>query len=106
MTGTTSHGPSKRSARCARPRRQAPIIDTTSYANWNAMYIGAYFDAYRFLGREDCKTFALKTLDLLWSALWDPGRGMHHQSANGERRITGLLDDHVQMAVAMLDAHE
>ena len=92
--------------RAGRERRQAPFVDTTNYANWNAMYIGAYFDAYRYLGREDCKAFALKTLNLLWSALWDPGRGMYHQSANGERRITGLLDDHVQMAVAMLDALE
>ncbi|HEY5539296.1 MAG TPA: thioredoxin domain-containing protein [Thermoplasmata archaeon] len=92
--------------RAARATRQAPFVDTTIYANWNGMYASAYLDAYRYLGREDCKAFALKTLGRLWANLWDSKRGMTHQWSNGTRRITGLLDDHIQIAAAMLDAHE
>jgi uncharacterized protein YyaL (SSP411 family) len=92
--------------RVARGKRTAPFIDRTVYANWNAMYARAYLDAYRYLGREDCRDFALKTLDLLRSKLWDPVQGMHHQWANGARRITGFLEDHVWFAATLLDAFE
>jgi len=85
---------------------KAPYVDTTVYTNWNAMYATAYLDVYRHLGREDCRDVALQTLDLLWTKLWDPKQGMHHQWAGRARRITGLLDDHVQVAAAMLDAQE
>ena len=92
--------------RAARRKRTAPFVDATVYANWNAMYVSSYLDAWRFLGREDCKAFALKTLDLLWTRLWDQKAGIHHQWTGDAGRITGLLDDHVSMAAAMLDAHE
>src|SRR2546422_4961686 len=92
--------------RAARAKRPAPFVDRTMYANWNAMYARAYLDAYRYLGREDCRDFALKTLRLLWENLWDREAGMHHQWANGVRRITGLLEDHVRLAAAMLEAFE
>src|SRR2546428_11786417 len=92
--------------RAARATRPAPFVDRTVYANWNAMYALAYLDAYRYLGREDCRDFALKTLGLLWKNLWDRKAGMYHQWANGVRRITGLLEDHVWVAAAMLEAFE
>ena len=92
--------------RAARAKRPAPFVDRTVYANWNAMYARAYLDAWRYLGREDCRDFAVKTLRLLWKNLWDAEAGMHHQWANGVRRITGLLEDHVWLAAAMLEAFE
>ncbi|TLZ66024.1 MAG: thioredoxin domain-containing protein [Methanobacteriota archaeon] len=92
--------------RKGREKRTAPFIDRTVYANWNAMYARAYLDAYRYLGREDCRDFALKTMHLLRSKLWDPVHGMHHQWANGVRRITGFLEDHIWFAAALLDAFE
>jgi len=92
--------------RATRRGLKAPFVDTTVYANWNAMYAAAYLDVYRYLGREDCRAAALRTLDLLWSNLWDPERGMHHQWAGGAHRISGLIDDHIQTAAAMLDAQE
>ena len=90
----------------ARTKRPAPFVDRTVYANWNAMYAIAYLDAWRYLGREDCRDFALKTLRLLWKELWDPEAGMHHQWSNGVRRITGFLEDHVWIAAAMVEAYE
>src|SRR2546428_896112 len=92
--------------RAARAKRPAPFVDRTMYANWNAMYARAYLDAWRYLGREDCRDFALKTLRLLWKNLWDRDAGMYHQWANGVRRITGLLEDHVWLAAALLEAFE
>jgi uncharacterized protein YyaL (SSP411 family) len=92
--------------RAARAERTAPFVDRTVYASWNGMYASAYLDAWRYLGREDCRDFALRTLELLWREMWDPKAGMFHQWAGGARRVSGLLDDHVHVAAAMLDAHE
>jgi len=92
--------------RVARASRPTPFVDRTVYANWNGMYAVAYLEAWRYLGREDCREFALKTLRLLWGKLWDREAGMHHQWANGVRRITGFLEDHVWFAAALLDAYE
>ncbi len=95
-----------RTLRAARAKRAAPFVDRAVYTNWNAMYVRAYLDAWRYLGREDCRDFALRTLELLWREMWDPKAGMFHQWSNGARRVAGLLDDQVQAAAAMLDAFQ
>ena len=55
----------------ARRKRQTPAIDTTSYVSWNAMFASAYLEAARVLDREDCKDFALKTIDRILNEAWD-----------------------------------
>ncbi len=90
----------------ARARRPAPFVDRTVYTNWNGMFISAYLTAYRVLGRGDCRTFALKTLDRLLREAYDPARGPAHALADGEVRVSGLLDDHCQLGVAALEAYE
>ena len=47
-------------ARLARP---TPYIDTTVYTGWNALFVSAYLDAARVLGRAECREFARRTLD-------------------------------------------
>jgi len=88
----------------ARRKRQSPAIDRSIYAGWNAMYISAYLEAARAFGREDCRAFALKTLDRLLAEAWDPERGFAHRV--GGPRLDGSLDDQVYAAAALLDAFE
>lgn len=90
----------------ARNRRPAPYVDKTIYINWNGMMISAYLEAYKALGLESCKGFALKTLDLLLDRAYVPSRGFCHAFSDGKARVFGLLDDQVQMAQALLDAFE
>jgi uncharacterized protein YyaL (SSP411 family) len=88
----------------ARTKRPTPAIDRAIYTGWNAMYISAYLEAGRVLGRDDCRTFALATLDRLLTDAWDDERGFAHRL--GGPRLDGSLDDQVYAAAALLDGFE
>jgi uncharacterized protein len=98
----------------ARSRRQTPAIDKTIYVSWNAMFVSAFLEAARVLGRADCREFALKTLDRILARAWDDARGFAHRveapgansSASDAPRIGGMLDDQIFAAAALLDAYE
>ncbi len=83
-----------------------PYIDNNKYTNWNGMMISAWFEAYKFLGDVTLKDFALKSLDFLLDKSYSEGLGFFHTYRDGEARITGFLEDNVQLAKACLDAHE
>jgi uncharacterized protein len=85
-------------------RHPTPAIDTTIYVAWNAMFVSAYLEAARVLGRDDCREFALKTLQRISSEAWDEARGFRHRV--GGPRLEGSLDDQIFAAAALLDAYE
>jgi uncharacterized protein len=87
-----------------RERRPTPAIDRTLYVAWNAMFVSAYLEAARVLGREDCREFALKTLDRILREAWDESKGFVHRV--GGPRLEGSLDDQVFTVAALLDAYE
>jgi len=87
-----------------RERHPTPAIDTTIYVGWNAMFVSAYLEAARVLGRDDCRDFALKTLDRLTAEAWDESKGFLHRV--GGPRLEGTLDDQIFAAAALLDAYE
>jgi uncharacterized protein YyaL (SSP411 family) len=87
-----------------RERRPIPAIDETLYVAWNAMFVSAYLEAARVLGREDCRAFALKTLDRILTEAWDQQKGFLHRI--GGPRLEGALDDQVFTVAALLDAYE
>ena len=87
-----------------RDRRPIPAIDQTLYVAWNAMFVSAYLDAARVLGREDCRAFALKTLDRILAEAWDHQKGFLHRI--GGPQLEGALDDQVFAIAALLDAYE
>jgi uncharacterized protein len=85
-------------------RHPTPAIDTTIYVAWNAMFISAYLEAARVLGRDDCRAFALKTLDRIVAEAWDETKGFRHRV--GGPHLEGSLDDQIFAAAALLDAYE
>jgi uncharacterized protein YyaL (SSP411 family) len=87
-----------------RKRRPIPMVDTTLYVGWNAMFVSAYFEAARVLERKDCREFALKTLDRILAEAWDPAKGFLHRV--GDPRLEGSLEDQVFAIAALLDAYE
>ena len=68
------------------------------------MFVSAYLEAARVLGRDDCRAFALKTLDRMLAEAWDESKGFLHRV--GGPRLEGSLDDQVFAAAALLDAYE
>ncbi|HEY4878839.1 MAG TPA: thioredoxin domain-containing protein, partial [Candidatus Acidoferrales bacterium] len=87
-----------------RLRTPVPAIDTTVYVAWNAMFVSAYLEAARVLGRDDCRAFALNTLDRILTEAWEESKGFLHRV--GGPRLEGSLDDQIFMVVALLDAYE
>lgn len=87
-----------------RLRRPTPTVDETLYVAWNAMFASAYLEAARILERDDCRAFALKTLDRLRAEAWNESKGFLHRA--GGPRLEGSLDDQVFAANALLDAYE
>jgi uncharacterized protein YyaL (SSP411 family) len=91
----------------ARLFRPTPYIDKTMYVSWNAMFVSAYLDAARVLGGslgENCRAFALKTLDRMLKEVWSETRGFGHRI--GGPALDGSLDDQAFSVLALLDAYE
>ncbi|MHB9109003.1 MAG: thioredoxin domain-containing protein [Armatimonadota bacterium] len=95
----------KRKLLQARLRRKAPRIDTTKYANWNALLISACLEAGTLLEHPEATAFALRTARILIDDAYDEDHGMYHAFHTGEgARFPGLLEDQAYMAKALLDA--
>jgi uncharacterized protein YyaL (SSP411 family) len=97
--------------RQARSLRQTPYVDRTMYVAWNAMFVSAYLTAAQVFRShfgsqlaDDCRTFALKTLDRMLKDVWSETRGFGHRI--GGPALEGSLDDQVFSVLALLDAYE
>jgi len=95
----------------ARLQRRTPYVDKTIYTGWNGMCIAAYFAAARVLDLPEVRAFALRSLDRVLSAAWNPAEGLAHVVAYGETggsaaRVAGVLEDYGFLANAALDAWE
>jgi uncharacterized protein YyaL (SSP411 family) len=95
----------------ARLLRPTPYVDQTMYVAWNAMFVSAYLEAGRIFRNhfgsqfaEDCRGFALKTLDRMLKEVWSESRGFGHRI--GGPALEGSLDDQVFSVLALLDAYE
>jgi uncharacterized protein YyaL (SSP411 family) len=92
----------------ARLARRTPFVDKTMYVSWNAMFVSAYLEAFHanFTPEiaENCRTFALKTLDRMLQEVWSETRGFGHRL--GGPALDGSLDDQVFGVLALLDAYE
>jgi len=87
-----------------RHRRPVPMVDRTHYVGWNSMFISAYLEAARVLQRDDCREFALKTMNRILDEAWDESKGFLHRM--GGPRLEGALEDQVFAIGALLDAWE
>ena len=93
----------------ARLKRPVPFIDKTMYAAWNAMFVSAFLEASRHSVftpsiAEDCRSFALKTVDRMLKEAWSEKKGFSHRI--GGPALEGSLDDQVFSVLALLDAYE
>ena len=92
----------------ARAQRPTPFVDKTMYVSWNAMFISAYLEASRILHTpwlaEDCRDFAIKTMDRMLAEAWSEEKGFAHRI--GGPSLDGSLDDQVFGVLALLDSYE
>ena len=90
----------------ARNKRRMPFVDRTLFADRNGMMISAYVEAYKVLGREELKAFALKSLEFLLARLRSKEGGLYHAFSDRGPRIAGFLNDYVWVAEALLQAFQ
>jgi uncharacterized protein len=94
--------------RKARLQRPTPFVDKTMYVSWNAMFIAAFLEASHAMFTpwiaEQCRAFALKTIDRILKEAWSESRGFSHRI--GGPALDGSLDDQVFSVIALLDAYE
>jgi hypothetical protein len=94
----------------SRLQRPTPYVDKTVYTSWNAMFVSAYLEAFKALGLDEARRFALRSLDRILSDAWDKDRMSHviaySDPAAPHRSVNGGLDDYAFSAIACLDAFE
>lgn len=81
------------------------IIDRCIYTDANAQTINAYLEASRALGKSEYQKIALGALEFLWAHCRDADGGMLHFFDDAPR-VPGLLNDQVQLGLALLMAHQ
>ena len=94
----------RKKLKSVRDGRPMPAVDRTIFASWNGMMISAVLEAAMAFGRDDLRAFALKSLDRIRKEMWSKEHGMWHASADGKRKVLGLLEDHVYVVDALLAA--
>ena len=83
-----------------RRARVAPFVDTTLYTSVNGALIAAFLHAFRVLKEPEVRDFALKSLSRVLRDRWI-GDDLFHSDG-----VDGLLDDHVALIAALLEAYE
>lgn len=105
----------RRKLLATRLRRRTPFVDRTIYTGWNGMCISAYLQAARALDLSDARAFAVRSLDRVLGAAWDPSTGLDRVVAYGDSegaptrrpaRAPAVLDDYLFLGHAALDAWE
>jgi len=83
-----------------RTRRKAPLVDRTFYTSVNGMFASSYLHAFRVLGHEAIRHFALKSIERI---LQDNVAGDELLHCEG---VKAVLDDYVHIIGALLSAYE
>ncbi len=83
-----------------RKKRKPPAVDTNLYTSLNGMMIASFVRAYRVLGEEDLKIFAVKSLERILALRYD-GKDLFHSDG-----VEAILDDYVYLIDALIAVYE
>jgi uncharacterized protein YyaL (SSP411 family) len=90
-----------------RRKREAPFVDRTVYAGWNAGLASGLFAAAQALEDDAIAADASTALDALHDRMRDEAGLLFHYMPHGDApHVRGLLTDQAQYLRALLDAHE
>jgi uncharacterized protein YyaL (SSP411 family) len=89
----------------ARRAHGTPACDPTIFANWNASAVTALLKAAMVLEEERWRRQAMRTLDFLLDALFEPGVGMYHYW-DGSPHLPGMLGDQAYVLNALVSASQ
>jgi len=90
----------------ARSRRPRPLLDDKVLTDWNGLMIAAFARAGRVLGDPALTGRAARAARFLASTLHDPQGRLLHRWRDGQAAIPAMLDDHVFLALGLLELYE
>src|SRR3989442_570865 len=103
-TFTRVNSPATRST-ARPPKRSSRGVHRSILASWKGMIIAAVLEGSVAFGWEDVRAFALKSVGRVLAEMWSKDCGMWHAFADGDRKVRGLLEDHVYVVDAALAAY-
>ena len=83
-----------------RNRRKAPFVDTTFYTSLNGMFAASFLHAFRVLGDNGLKDFAVKSIERILKNNFDDNELFHSEG------VKAVLDDYIQIILALVSAYE
>lgn len=83
-----------------RNRREAPFVDATLYTSLNGMLASSFLHAFRALGDEGLKDFAVKSVERILKNNFDGNELFHSEG------VKAVLDDYICIIQALLSAYE
>ena len=83
-----------------RNRRKAPFVDTSLYTSLNGMLAASFLHAFRVLGDEGLRDFALKSIARILKTNSE-GEELRHWEG-----VKAVLDDYVHIIRALVNAYE
>jgi len=88
-----------------RSQLEAPFVDQTLYADWNALMVRAHLLGARVLGDPALRDRGLGALDRVLAELGPPGEGLAHFFDGSRGGVGGFLGDHAEVGLACLEAY-
>jgi uncharacterized protein YyaL (SSP411 family) len=89
----------------ARSSRVPPLRDEKILTSWNALMIGTLAEAGRVLREARFVAAAARAAEFVWEQMRDGGRLLHGW-ARGRAKQGAFLDDHANLASALVDLYE
>jgi uncharacterized protein YyaL (SSP411 family) len=88
-----------------REKRVKPFRDEKIIASWNGLMLSALAEASKFMDDSTGLDAARKTVDFIFSRMFQDGLLLHVYK-DGKARLLGYLDDYAFLAVGLLDLYE
>ncbi|WP_128476425.1 DUF255 domain-containing protein [Halorussus pelagicus] len=90
-----------------RETADAPAVDPTAFADWNAMAADALLTYHAYTDDERARTYAERALDYVLDELVEDGEVVHFDDGEtGDESESGLLADHAHLLGALTTARQ
>ncbi|AYN66610.1 thioredoxin domain-containing protein [Euzebyella marina] len=89
-----------------RQKRPAPRLDDKVLTSWNGLMLKGIIDAYKYLGKGEYLSLALKNAQFILQHLTTTDGGLYHNHKDGKSSINGYLEDYASVIDAFTALYE
>lgn len=89
-----------------RSKRPKPRLDDKILTSWNALMLKGLVDAYRYLGKEEYLSLALKNAGFIQREMVKKDRSLYRNHKEGKSTINAFLEDYATLIDAYISLYE